>query len=557
MNRIPPRPPGPPGPPGPAARGRAAARAAAWLAAAGVALAVLAAPRPAAAITTEALLDTLQETAFRFFWNEANPSNGLIKDRSTSNSASSIASIGFGLTAITVGVDRGWVSRPVAANRVLTALRTLYDGPQGSAAGNSTIGYQGFFYHFLDMNTALRAGDTELSSIDTALLMAGVLDAGAYFDQATALEDSVRWYADTLYRRVNWNFMRNFNPGLLMGWKPGTGFAGFGEWIGYNEAMILYLLAFGSPTKPITVSAIPNAWVRWTSGYDWETHYGQTYVRFAPLFGHQYSHCWVDFRNIRDAYMRGRDLDYFENSRRASLAQQAYCVANPEGWVGYRDSLWGITASDDPFGYSARGAPPPENDNGTLVPTAALSSIPFAPEACLPVAHYLWDYWRPSLWGPYGFRDAFNPTLGWIGSDYIGIDQGPIVIMIENYRTGAVWRRFMQIPYIQTALERAGFEPYLVDVPAGPGVAGRLAAWAEPNPFRDSAVIRFRIAAPGAVRAEAFDVAGRRVATLAAGDFAAGEHALALPGAGLAPGVVLVRIAGPGGEARVRCVRLE
>lgn len=528
------------------------------LAAAALALAfgLAGAAAPARAITTEALLDTLQRSAFQYFWSEANPANGLIKDRSASGSPASIASMGFGLTVIHIGVERGWVSRPVAANRVLAMLRTLFWQPQNTSPSGS-IGYQGWFYHFLDMNTATRAGDTELSSIDTALLMAGVLDAGAFFDGPDALEDSVRWYADTLYRRVNWNFMRNFNPGILMGWKPGTGFAGFGEWIGYNEAMILYLLAFGSPTKPITPSAIPNAWARWTSGYDWETHYGQTYVRFAPLFGHQYSHCWVDFRNIRDAYMLGKDLDYFENSRRATLAQRAYSIANPGGWVGYRDSLWGITASDDPFGYSARGAPPAENDNGTIVPTAALSSIPFAPEACLPVAHFLWDYYRPALWGPYGFRDAFNPTFGWWGPDVIGIDQGPIAIMIENYRTGSVWRRFMQIPYVRTGLERAGFVPYALSAPPSGPLAPRLAAWAAPNPFRASATVRFVLPAAGRVRAEAFDAAGRRVATLADGPFAAGAHALELPGAGLAPGVYLVRIAGAGQAATVRCVRLE
>jgi hypothetical protein len=526
---------------------------------AGLTLAALAwlAPAPARAIETEALLDTLQRSAFQFFWSEANPSNGLIKDRNTSGSPSSIASIGFGLTAIHVGIDRGWVSRPVAANRVLTTLRTLHHGPQSSAA-SGTIGYQGWFYHFLDMNTATRfSSDVELSSIDTALLLAGVLDAGAYFDGADATEDSIRWYADTLYRRVNFNFMRNFNPGLLMGWKPGTGFQGYGEWVGYNEAMILYLLAFGSPTKPITLSAIPGAWARWTGGYDWETHYGQTYVRFEPLFGHQYSHCWIDFRNLRDEYMRGKDIDYFENSRRATLAQRAYSIDNPEGWVGYRDSLWGITASDDPFGYSARGAPPEFNDNGTIAPTAPFGSIPFAPEECIAVAHYLWDYYRPTVWGPYGFKDAFNPTFGWVDSDYIGIDQGPIVIMIENHRTGSVWQRFMQIPYIQTALERAGFQPWVLDAGDPSPGARRLAAWASPNPFRGEATVRFRLPDSGHVGIDVFDVHGRRVARLADRLYPAGEHAAPLAGEGLGAGVYLVRIAGPGGAATLRCVRLE
>ncbi|HEV8538408.1 MAG TPA: glucoamylase family protein, partial [Bacteroidota bacterium] len=301
-----------------------------------------------AQITTDQLLDTLQHAAFDFFWNEANPSNGLIKDRSASGAPCSIASVGFGLTAICIGVDHGWVARESARDRVLTTLNTFWTGPQGGNESGYTGNY-GLYYHFLDMSTSTRTWDSELSTIDTGLLLAGIVFARQYFDGSDSLETQVRALADSIYRRMNWNLMRNGNQGILMGWKPGTGFAGYGQWIGYNEAMIMYILAYGSPTHPITDQ---YGWQAWTSGYAWQTQYGYSYVNFPPLFGHQYSHCWIDFRNIADAYMRNRGIDYFENSRRATYAQRAYAIANPLGHTGYSDSLWGITASDGPEGYN-------------------------------------------------------------------------------------------------------------------------------------------------------------------------------------------------------------
>jgi len=506
----------------------------------------------ARAETTGAMLDSLERTAFQFFWTEANPANGLIRDRSTPGSPCSIASVGFGLSAICVGVDHGWVSRPAAASRVLTTLQTFWNGPQSSAA-SGTIGYQGFFYHFLDMNTATRSGTTELSSIDTALLLAGILDAGRYFDAVDPTEDQIRILADQIYRRVNWKFMQNFNPGILMGWKPGTGFSGFGQWIGYNEAMILYILALGSPTHAVA----PSAWSAWTSGYIWHTQYGYSYVRFPPLFGHQYSHCWIDFRGKQDAYMMGTGIDYFENSRRATLAQRAYCIANPGGFTGYSDVLWGLTAGDGPYGYAARGAPPPEGDNGTITPTAAIGSIPFAPEVVIPTIANLYDNYKASLWGPYGFRDGFNLTLGWWATDVIGIDQGPIILMIENYATQSVWNRFMQSPEIQLGLDRAGFVQ-TTDVPRPAPGAGRLELYrSEPNPFSSATTIRFRLAQPGHVRLTVYDVAGREIARLVDGELSAGLHQATLRGAGLPSGVYRYRIEYGGTSAWKPCVLLR
>lgn len=506
---------------------------------------------PARAIATEALLDTLQHSAFDYFWNEANPANGLVKDRNTAQSVCSIASTGFGLSAVCIGVDHGWITRAAGRARVLTTLQTFYNGPQSSAA-SGTIGYQGLFYHWLDMNTARRTWDSELSTIDTALLFAGILDARQYFDTADPSDVQIRFLADTLYRRVNWNFTRNLGAGIFMGWKPGTGFLNFGRWIGYNEAMILYVLAIGSPTKPIPAAQ----WNTWTSGYRWNSWYGQSYVEFAPLFGHQYSHAWIDFRTIQDAYMRNRGITYSENSRRASLAQHAYCVANPAGWVGYADSLWGITASDDPSGYLAHGAPPAQSENGTIAPTAALSSIVFTPEVSIPFAHKLWNTYRTQGWGPYGFTDAFNLSQDWWGSAVLGIDQGPILLMIENHRTQAVWNRFMQNADIQRGLTLAGFTAVTTSV-AGGGPTGIRLALGSASPSHGATQLRYRLDAPGRARLEVFDVAGRLVELLAEGDHAAGEHTVTFRGEGFPAGLYLARLEAAGQIRTQRIVRLH
>lgn len=419
-------------------------------------LTVTATPRPFA--SDAEFLELLQATAFDFFWREANPTNGLVKDRSTPGSFCSIAATGFGLTAIGIGIDHGWISRAAGRARVLATLRTFWEGPQGEAAAG-VIGHRGWFYHFLDLNTATRFKQVELSSIDTALFLAGALEAREYFDGDHPDERRLRELADALLDRVDWHWMTDGGDTLTMGWHPETGFLK-SRWVGYNEAMILYLLALGARRDPLPASS----WAAWTRGYRWATHYGQSYLEFAPLFGHQYSHCWVDFRGLADAYLRARGMDYFENSRRATLANRAYCIANPGGWRGYGPDCWGLTACDGPgfapyHAYMARGAPPPENDDGTLAPTAAGGSLPFAPEVCLPALRHFYEAWRERLWTPFGFRDAFNLTAEWWDPDVLGIDQGPILIMAENYRTGRVWQRFMRSAVIRRGLERAGFAP--------------------------------------------------------------------------------------------------
>lgn len=504
----------------------------------------------AQAVSEEALLDSLQHTAFDFFWNEANPSNGLIKDRSTPGSPCSIASVGFGLTAICIGIDHGWVSREDGRERILTTLQTFWNGPQGSGA-DGFMGYQGLFYHFLDMQTGTRVWDSELSTIDTALLIAGILDARQYFWTVDPLDIEVRDLADAIYERANWDFMRNFNQGILMGWRPGSGFSGFGQWIGYNEAMILYILALGSPTHPVPESA----WSAWTSGYSWQTHYGYSYVNFPPLFGHQYSHCWIDFRHIQDDYMRDRGITYFENSRRATLAQREYCIDNPGGFLGYGENVWGITASDGPEGYNARGAPPPFNDNGTITPTAVGGSVPFAPEVTIPTLQHMFDTYGSNLWSTYGFLDAFNLSQAWWATDYIGIDQGPIIIMIENYRNGSVWSRIIRNTDIQLGLDRAGFTIAAgIDDEITLNHSGFRLLPNAPNPFVESTEIRFLLDAPGHVRVTVDDVSGRRVANLLDEFRNAGPHAITLRDGGLASGVYYYNLWYNGQADRKRCV---
>lgn len=408
---------------------------------------------PHAFANDDEFLDYVQEANFDYFWYLANPANGLIPDRTASGSPCSIAAEGFGLTAIAIGADHGWVSRADAAARVQTALNTFYNGPQGPGP-NGVIGYNGWFYHMLDMDTATRSGSSELSSIDTCLFLAGVLYVEQYFNGTNAVEQSIRSTAEAIFNRVNWNFMSRGTAGVAMGWQPTTGFNGYGNWVGYNEAMIIYCLGLGAATNPLP----PSAWTLWTSGYSWDKYFGQSYVAFPPLFCYEYSHCWIDYRHIADLYMNVQGSTYFENSRRAALAEVAYCGTGP--YAGYSSTFWGLTACDGPppTGYTARGLPAAGGfDDGTIAPTAAGGAICFVPEYSIPTLEALYSQYRTNLWTANGFRDAYNLAQNWWDTDEIGIDQGPIVVMIENYRTQRAWQLFMQSPVIQRGLQRAGF----------------------------------------------------------------------------------------------------
>jgi hypothetical protein len=437
----------------------------------------------AGAVSADAFLDDLQRRTFDFFWETAEPTNGLVPDRWPSRPFSSIAAVGFALTAYPVGVERGWVTREQATERVLATLRFFSRAPQGPGTAGVT-GYRGFFYHFLDLETGLRYETNELSTIDTALLMGGVLFVGSYFDGPGAAEAEIRALAEGLYRRVEWPYFDTDDDGITMAWRPEADrLFGRGRWRGYDESIVLHVLALGSPTHPLG----REIWDRYTSTYEWGELHGQEHLGFAPLFGHQYSHVWIDFRGIQDDFMREKGIDYFENSRRATLAQRAYALANPEGWRGYGRDVWGLTACDGPLDgpleidgrerrfhtYWARGVAPGDvRDDGTVAPTAVGGSVPFAPEVTVPALAAMRERYGDHLYGRYGFLDAFNLTLttpvatrrgavvpgvGWFDDDYLGIDQGPILLMIENHRSGLVWEVMRRSPHVVHGLCGAGF----------------------------------------------------------------------------------------------------
>ncbi|HTG38952.1 glucoamylase family protein [Sphingomonas sp.] len=438
--------------------------------------------RPLADTAASGLIDDIQARAFRFFWDTTNPETGWAPDRWPTPSFSSIAAIGYALTAYPIGESHGWITRAAGRDRTLRTLSWLSGAPMGDGERRFS-GYKGFFYHFLGVTEGWRFARSELSTIDTALLMAGVLFAQSWYDGDDPVEARIRALADQLFRAIEWTWITPRAPFVSMGWHPETGFIP-SDWNIYNEGMILYVLGLGSPTHPLPDGTWEAVSDRFRAS--WGTHWGQEYLHFAPMFGHQYSHVWIDFRGIRDPLMREKGIDYFENSRRAAYAQRQYAVENPGGWIGYGEDCWGLTACDGPgdfrmstagrersfFSYSARG--PGERDDGTLAPTALLGSYPFAPEIVEPAVRAIYQRYGTGIYGQYGFLDSFNPTLagrppeplkhgeirpgtGWVADDYLGIDQGPIVAMIENHRTGLVWKTMQKNPYIRRGLQRAGF----------------------------------------------------------------------------------------------------
>jgi hypothetical protein len=493
--------------------------------------------RQLSSLSDNQLLDTLQHTAFNYFWYEANASNGLIKDRSTALSTCSIASTGFGLTAIGIGIDHGWVSRIAGRDRTLATLKTFWQKPQGSGT-SGTIGYRGWFYHFLDMNSATRSGTTELSSIDTGLLLAGILYARQYFDGTDSLETALRAYADSIVNRVDWNWMTFGQNSLTMGWTPESGFIS-GRWSGYNEAMILLIEGIGASSNPLPY----QVWNSWISSYSMQSLYGYSFVTFPPLFGHQYSHCWIDFRNIADYYMKVQGITYFENSRRATLANRAYCTANPGHFTAYSDSIWGLTACDGPAGYKARGAPPAQSDDGTIAPTAAAGSIPFTPVESITALRTMYNQYNSQLWGQYGLKDAFNITQSWFDTDYIGIDEGPIIIMIENYRTQGVWNRMMQNSTIHTGLIRAGFTTVTgVDHTGGNEVHDFQLDQNYPNPFNPTTEISFTVPVKSRVSLKVYDMLGRMVSAIVDRQIGAGTYRYSWDGSGMPSGIYFYQL---------------
>ena len=417
---------------------------------------------------SEQTLDQLQRAAFGYFLEAVNPANGLIADNSRENSPVSIGVVGFALSAYPVAVERGWMPRAAAVERSLATLRFFHDSDQSGSP--EATGFKGFYYHFLDMRTGARVWRSELSMVDSALLIAGALTAGGYFTANTAEEIQLRELADALYRRVDWRWAQDGGATINHGWKPESGFLHYG-WDGYNEAIVLYALALGSPAHPID----GDCYEAWTVTYQWENLYGYDFLYAGPLFVHQFSHAWIDFRGIQDRFMREKRCDYFENSRRATEVQREYAWRNPHGFAGYDENCWGLTACDGPshqlpalanerrrlFGYAARGVPYGPDD-GTLAGWAPLASLPFAPETALCAAGSMLRRY-PEMLSAQRYASSFNPTLAgadggaWVSAGHFGLDQGIVVMMIENHRTQLVWRLMRDCPYVGTGLRRAGF----------------------------------------------------------------------------------------------------
>ena len=427
-------------------------------------------------------LRQLQARSFAYFRYETNPLNGLVADKTAQNWPSSIAATGLALAAYPIAVERGLMDAQTAVARTLTTLRFFRDSEQGTQPDAS--GYRGFYYHFLDMKTGRRAWQCELSTVDSAFLFAGMLTAAAYFSADTPDEREIRELANALYQRADWPWALAKNGCIGHGWRPESGPISY-QWQGYNEGLLLYTLALGSATHPIPSSA----YVAWCSTYLWKCFYDIEYLYSAPLFTHQLSHIWIDFRGIRDDFMRRQGIDYFENSRRATLIQQRYAMDNPGRFKGYAANCWGITASDGPgpntlkiegierrfFDYEGRGAPG-GLDDGTLAPWAVATSLPFAPEIVLPTLDHFIRTLQLHDRHPYGFRASFNQSYpaapgnpkGWVSSYLFGLNLGPIFLMVENHRSGMLWQLMRGCAPIVDGLRRAGFNGGWIDTFGGP-----------------------------------------------------------------------------------------
>ncbi len=422
-----------------------------------------------AAPISEDELEKLQLESFQYFLDSTNRENGLVADSTREGSPSSIAAVGLALSAYPVAVERGFLGRGDAVKRVGEALGFLWEAEQSEAL--DATGNGGFFYHFLEMKSGKRVWDCEISTIDSAYLFAGALAVAEYFGGADASERRVRDLARSIYARADWNWARNGGGAVSLGWMPEYGFFP-GRWTGYNEALILYVLGLGSPAHALP----PESYRAWTATYDWRSVFGIEHLFAGPLFIHQLSHIWIDFRGIQDEYMREKGIDYFENSRRATLVQQRYAIENPNRYAGYGELCWGITASEGPgpaeleiqgvarrfFGYLARGVPDGPDD-GTIAPWAAVASLPFCPEVVLPTIRYFGTIGVGSQ-SRYGVESTFNPTFpdsghrsGWLSPVNLGLNDGPIVLMIENYRSGLLWKLMRNCGAIRDGLLAAGF----------------------------------------------------------------------------------------------------
>lgn len=388
--------------------------------------------------TDEQLLDEIQRASFKFFWDEASPNTGQVKDRATYDGKdqrrmSSIAATGYGLGALCIGDKRGYMDSAQIKDRVRKTLDFI---------ANKLPNEHGFFYHFIDIETGARWEKCELSSIDSSILACGVLTARQYYD-----DQQIKELATKIYERMDFPWFQNGEKTLSMGWHPESGFLA-ARWEHYCELMMLYLLGIGSPTHPLTADTW-DAWTRPVIKYQ-----GLEYISGNdPIFTHQFSHAWYDFRNKRDKY-----TNYFDNSITATKAHKLFCLSLRDKYPTYSEDLWGITASDYVGGYTAWGGPPPQGPlDGTVVPCATGGSLPFLFSDCMRVLRNIRGRYGDKAWNRYSFVDAFNPITGWYDKDVLGIDLGITMLMAENHRTGFIWETFMKNPEAQSAMQKVGF----------------------------------------------------------------------------------------------------
>ncbi len=473
-----------------------------------------------AAMTDDELLTSVQEAAFRYFYDYGHPVSGLARERLGSGDVCTSGGTGFGVMSLIVGSERGFISRDSAAARTLKIIRFLQD---------TASRYHGAWSHWINGATGETIPFSQFDDggdlVETAYLIQGLLTARQYYQQTNPVETEIRDRIDQLWQEVEWDWYRRYPNGnvLYWHWSPNFGWLINLPIRGYNEAHIVYLLAVASPTHGIPPLLYHQGWARsgaypYLNGNDFYGYHQWVGVDYGgPLFFTHYSYMGFDPRDKADYY-----ANYFENSKNISLINRTYCINNPQNHTGYDSLSWGLTASDDPWGYSAHA--PFSNDNGTITPTAALSAMPYLPEESMATLNYFYHTLGASLWGEFGFKDAFNPDQNWYAASYIAIDQGPIVVMIENYRTQLCWNLFMANPEIQPMLTALGFTPTRIKDTGGLAPNQFALFQNYPNPFNPETAISYRISIVSSVDLSIYTVLGQKVRTLVKEHKAAGRY---------------------------------
>lgn len=470
-------------------------------------------------MTDDEFLDMVQRTTFRYFWDYGHPVSGLSRERLNSGETVTSGGSGFGIMAILVGIERGYISRQLGVERILKILDFL---------NNKADKFHGAFSHWLNGTTGqvipFGTYDNGGDLVETAYMIQGLLAVRQYFDLQTSDEETIRNLSTQLINGVEWDWYRRYPTSnyLYWHWSPTYGWQMNMTVQGPNEAMIVYLLAIASTTHGVPPSLFHNGWAASTYYKNSKSFYGyRIWVGWdygGPLFFQHYSFLGFDPRNKKDIY-----CNYFDNARNISLIHRQYSIVNPKSYTGYNENCWGLTASDDPTGYRVHE---PTNDNGTISPTAALSSTPYTPQESIEVIKYLYRNYFTNLWGEYGFKDAFNPTQNWFANSYLAIDQGPIILMIENYRSGLLWNLFMANPEIQPMLNAIGFVPdSTTDVDDKIPVVSEFKIIGNyPNPFNPNTTIVFNLPSRGNVSVTIFNQLGEKIKDLVNTELQAGEN---------------------------------